>query len=187
MGIAKVRKKNPRVNMPPLTQKERTCEIVALLFVLLTIFIAWRAYLTLPSTIAMHFDIKGTPDSFVRSYNIFFMPILAVFMTAIMKFSIRFPWFGNYCGVTITEQNAVKLYGIARKALIYIDVLTTGVIWYFTSQIINVSFDNTQKMSVIPLVLYIVAVDVIVVFMIIKMIKESNRSGDSGISPKPIE
>jgi hypothetical protein len=123
---------DPRSRRPvlqlPLSQQELWLEIVALLgLLLMLILLAW-GWLTLKSSIPIHYSPRGEPDSYGGKEALLLFPVLSLLLYSTISVFSRFPHHWNYPWL-ITQENASRHYRLARTMLYRIKL---QLCWLFT-------------------------------------------------------
>jgi len=81
----------------------------------------------LPDQIPTHFDISGKPDRYGSKYTLLILPIIGTFVSILMHIVCFFPHRFNLTGITVTTDNAAKVYTVARTLLRYLGALTSAL------------------------------------------------------------
>ena len=71
---------------------------------------------SLPDTIPIHFNLKGTPDGYGKKLNLLITPLVSTVIYIGMTIINRYPHLFNY-PVKINEKNAVEQYLLATALL----------------------------------------------------------------------
>lgn len=132
----------PKLNIP-LTNNDKTLEIIALIGIILIWAICLYYYSSLPETIPIHFNAAGNPDGFGNKNTLWLLPsittALYIALTAISKIPHTF----NY-PVKITPENAPNQYRKAIQLLRIIKVVITIGFSYMVYESIQVALGNAQ-------------------------------------------
>ncbi len=125
--------KRPKVK-PEINTGDRISEATAIAVLITHWIMVIVAFSNLPETIPIHFDAAGNPDGFGKKPAIFFLPIIATKLYAIMTILNLYPNAFNY-PIPITEANAQRQYTHATRLLRRIKlaiVIVFFTITYFT-------------------------------------------------------
>lgn len=118
---------------PPVVPAPRSALDVALdlsgaIGVLTAFSFVSQAWATLPDAIPTHFDASGNPNGWGDKSDILFLPLISLFIFAMMTVLARFPRWYNY-PFRITESNAQRQYQLATSMIRW---LKTEMVWMFT-------------------------------------------------------
>jgi len=111
----------------PYSNLERSLEIVSLGGLILMLYLILSTYSSLPDTMPHHFGIDGKPDAYGPKKILMILPLVSIFLFALLTVAEKFPHIGNY-PYKITTQNAVRQVSLARKLILS---LKAEIIWLF--------------------------------------------------------
>ena len=125
---------------------------------------------SLPDTIPIHFNLKGTPDGYGKKLNLLITPLVSTVIYIGMTIINRYPHLFNY-PVKINEKNAVEQYLLATRIIRLIKLvimLLFFIIKFFIikSVLYNRPFVAFWFVLIIPAFFY-----VLFIFYILRSIK----------------
>lgn len=125
---------------------------------------------SLPDTIPIHFNLKGTPDGYGKKLNLLITPLVSTVIYIGMTIINRYPHLFNY-PVKINEKNAVEQYLLATRIIRLIKLvimLLFFIIEFFIikSVLYNRPFVAFWFVLIIPAFFY-----VLFIFYILRSIK----------------
>jgi len=125
---------------------------------------------SLPDTIPIHFNLKGTPDGYGKKLNLLITPLVSTVIYIGMTIINRYPHLFNY-PVIINEKNAVEQYLLATRIIRLIKLvimLLFFIIEFFIikSVLYNRPFVAFWFVLIIPAFFY-----VLFIFYILRSIK----------------
>jgi uncharacterized membrane protein len=125
-------KERPKIKLV-LSAFDKLLEIIGIvLLVLLWVGVIY-AYITLPDSIPIHFNIAGKPDAYGGKFSLIVLAFVATILYAGLTLLCRIPHHFNYL-VQITESNAGRQYRWSTRIIRYIKVaivILFGVIIMF--------------------------------------------------------
>ncbi len=139
----------------------------------LTFFFLWAysffEYSRLPEIIPIHFDISMKPDDYGSKSTILILPAIISIVFAPLHLIKKIPHYFNYVTISVTQENAEKLYRIAIKmiSVLCFSILLIGIfLQYITiDSVLKGSFEMPYLIPVI--ILFMIFAPVI--YFIIKM------------------
>ncbi|WP_368654394.1 DUF1648 domain-containing protein [Ornithinibacillus sp. 4-3] len=124
-------KNHPKIEVPA-TKMEKILHLLSLLLIIGSFIYVSVSFSSLPDEVPVHFNINGEPDSWGNKATILIMPIISVFIFLPMYFLSKAPHTFNYM-VKVTEENAPRIYPIARLMMAVINffamVLFAYIAW----------------------------------------------------------
>lgn len=141
----------------PYSQLEIMIETVSLFSLFLIIVFTVVYWPRLPEQIPSHFGGSGLPDDYDSKSFLFFMPGIGLFLYALLTVVSQFPQSFNLPW-TITEENAVRQYQIARKMIGFLKLEMIWLFGYIEFGTIQVALGNMSGLGVafLPLSLAII-------------------------------
>jgi uncharacterized membrane protein len=121
-------KTNRPVLQLPFSSRELLLEVASIAGVVTSIVMLASVWKSIPQTIPSHFDLSGKADAMGSKSFLLFVPRIVVFMYAMLTVISRFPHIFNY-PFPVTEDNAERLYRVAREMMAWIKTLD---IWFVT-------------------------------------------------------
>lgn len=118
-------------------------EALALAGVVFLIAVPAYYYSHMPDSIPQHFNFKGEADGWGGKAGLLLMPVMGVFLYAILTVLSRFPHVFNYPWA-ITEANARRQYTISRQMLSVVKLDLVATFSYITWATIGTAL-GTQK------------------------------------------
>jgi hypothetical protein len=134
-------KYRPVLNLPrPLL--DNLLEVVAVAGLLGMLLMVWAYWPELPVRLPTHFGLSGQPDAWGGRGSFWFLPIVGVFLYALMMVVYRYPQFCNY-PVQLTEANVERQYRLARSMLQWLKAEILWLFWYLEWQTIQVGLGKS--------------------------------------------
>ncbi len=97
------------------------------------------AYLKLPVTIPIHYNLEGKADGYGNKIFLLLLPAIPTIIFFGITFLSRYPHIFNYM-VTITEENALKQYTMAVRLLRFLKL--SVVLIFFVDVLFTYIFTN---------------------------------------------
>ena len=115
-------KKNPKIEVKP-SALDKKLYFAGWFVVALNILAVLYFYFDLPDTIPTHFNLEGRVDGYGHKSTLLAIPMLSagLYLALGLMATKMKPWHMNY-PVRVTAENAPKLYPIARRMLIVINL-----------------------------------------------------------------
>ncbi|HEY2422385.1 MAG TPA: DUF1648 domain-containing protein [Neobacillus sp.] len=104
----------------PKTRLEKILDVLSICLLAITFFHLFLIWNNLPEKVPMHFNAAGNVDGWGGKISIWFLPILSLILFVMILILSKFPQVFNF-PVTITEENAPKLYLEARRMLVIVN------------------------------------------------------------------
>ncbi len=149
-----LKRDRPRIN-PPLRTIDIILEGLAGLCIAYVIFHLIVAFPELNQKVPTHFNGAGKPDSWGNKYSLMILPIINIAMYAGLTVLNRYPYIFNY-PITITEQNAIRQYQLAKTLVIWLKFSVAAMFLYIQIQTINAA--NGSHMGLGPFFLVFVII-----------------------------
>lgn len=142
-------------------------ELIPLLLVVLTFYVALSNYSALPDTIPIHFNIQGIPDDWVSKNTIFLFPGLTAFIYILFTFLNI--WFAIVKDpkslislpakrkAALNDAQSEKLRGVLNRYLFIMKVLAEGLTAYILYIAIEIALERASNLGA-PFALLILAV-----------------------------
>jgi uncharacterized membrane protein len=111
----------------PWSPLEKGLEVASLLGLAFLLWITFSAWAGLPDKVPVHFGFTGQPDRWGDRNTLVLLPVVALFVGALITLFEGLPNLYNY-PVKVTEENSERLYGLGRSLLIWVKAL---IIWTF--------------------------------------------------------
>ncbi len=151
--MQKTESKNPRTRPEPQLI-DRLLDALVVVVIAGTWAFTLKAYLHLPSRIAVHFDAAGNPDGYGGKWNLLMMPTLATLLAAGMFALNRYPHIFNF-PVKITPENASYQYRLATRLMRWINLLTTLLLAMISRMMIASAGGSMSKGWIVALLVFI--------------------------------
>ncbi|WP_239618150.1 DUF1648 domain-containing protein [Cohnella mopanensis] len=150
----------------PLTGQERVLQVLTLIVFLWGIVYLVAQWTDLPATVPAHYNGKGEIDRWGSKWELAILPAIAIILSAGLSVLSRFPHLYNY-PVTITEENAVKQYSLARKMVIWMNLEIQVLFCYIEWTSVQAALGKSEGMWMwsIPILL-VVLMGTLVVYII---------------------
>lgn len=120
-------------------------------------------YQNLPDRIPIHFNAQGEANNWGSKATIFLMPSFAILLFIPMYFLSKVPHIYNY-PISITEENAPRVYPVAR---FFMTIINFEMVLIFT----YVSFDIVGQYLGIWFIVTVFAVPLITILLFILKLK----------------
>ncbi|BAY19518.1 hypothetical protein NIES2109_46610 [Nostoc sp. HK-01] len=119
--------------------------------------IAIYAWLTLPETIPIHFEIDGKVNGWGSKKILSLLPIIALAIYGFLTFISRYPHTFNYA-VIITELNALRQYQIACSMLNWLKSEMVWIFAYIEWQIFHLATTENPHLEIwfVPVLIIII-------------------------------
>ncbi|WP_188454167.1 DUF1648 domain-containing protein [Virgibacillus oceani] len=157
--------KHPKIDVPA-GKWEKALNISSFLLLIVLILYVVQAYSNLPETIPTHFNANGEANGWGNKAFIFLMPAIALFVCFIpMYFLSKKPHMFNYM-VKVTEENASRLYPVARLFMTVINFETVILFSYITWDIVQSARGNETLGAGFIVTVIVVPLVTVIVFMI---------------------
>jgi uncharacterized membrane protein len=150
-------------------------ELIPLSLVLITFYLAWSNYASLPDTIPMHFNAQGLPDGWGSRQSIFAFPAFGAFIYLLLTaFNIWLALVKNpkrYINLpkkrleNLTDAQADKLLIFLNRCLFVMKLLLQGLALYLVYATIEVAYGRATGLG-FPFYLILGAIGVLVLFML---------------------
>lgn len=146
----------PKIKVRP-TKLDKLLEGLSIAVIATTLIVALNAYLVLPETVPIHFNVKGEADGFGSKISILPLPIISIILFAGMTILNRYPWVFNYL-VEITPENALKQYTSAVRLIRWLKLSLVVVFFLITIGMAYSAREGSFIMGLwmLPLILLIV-------------------------------
>ncbi|WP_449539614.1 DUF1648 domain-containing protein [Ferdinandcohnia sp. Marseille-Q9671] len=108
----------------PKSLSEKILEVLSVLCLLgiyIFIIVNWSE---IPDRVPTHFNFAGEPDNWGGKASVLLLPIIATFLFKTLYILSKFPHVLNY-PVTVTKDNAERLYRASREMMITINFFMT--------------------------------------------------------------
>ncbi|WP_164668043.1 DUF1648 domain-containing protein [Virgibacillus doumboii] len=157
-------KKHPKIKVPA-TKWEKLFNFLSVILLISLIVYVVMAYNSLPEKVPTHFNAQGEADDWGNKVTVLIMPGVALVSFIIMYFVTKAPHVYNYT-VEITEENAPRLYPLARTFMATINFEMVAILSYIAWGMVQSAKSGTGLgMSFIFFVI-VVPVVTIIIFMI---------------------
>lgn len=144
-----------------LTTTDYTLEAIAILGIISLWVMAVVSYLSLPETVATHFNVSGQADNWGNKASIFILPGIGILLFTGISILTKFPHIFNY-PVKVTEENAPQFYKKSVRIIRILKALLV-ILFLFIEWQICLSAETTKihtwflpAVLIIPVVLPIV-------------------------------
>jgi uncharacterized membrane protein len=124
-----------------MTTFEKALKVLSVLLMAMLfgyIFYIWN---DLPEKVPTHFNTTGRVDRWGGKGSLWMLPIIGLLLFMILSSLERFPHIFNY-PVTITEENAPKLYLEARRMLVILNFEITFFLSYISWGIVQAAYGH---------------------------------------------
>jgi uncharacterized membrane protein len=150
-------------------------ELIPLFLLLITFYLAWANYASLPDTIPTHFNAQGLPDEWGSRQSIFAFPGFGAFMYLLLTaFNIWLALVKNpkrYINLpkkrleNLTDAQAEKLLIFLNRCLFVMKALFQGLSIYLVYATIEVAHGRAAGLG-FPFYLILAAIIGVVIFML---------------------
>ncbi len=150
-------------------------ELIPLFLLLITFYLAWANYASLPDTIPTHFNAPGLPDEWGSRQSIFAFPAFGAFMYLLLTaFNIWLALVKNpkrYINLpkkrleNLTDAQAEKLLIFLNRCLFVMKALFQGLSIYLVYATIEVAHGRAAGLG-FPFYLILAAIIGVVIFML---------------------
>lgn len=165
---------NPKINLE-IKPLDKTIEILTgFLLFFMWVWLLYH-YSNLPERIPTHFNFNGQADGFGHKNNLFILAILATIIYIVLSVLKKIPHLLNY-PVTVTEENAFKLYYLSNQMLRYLKFLTILVMCMVEIFNINIAKNNVSILPNILISGIISLIFISTIYFIIKMFMISKKN-----------
>ncbi|HVG11560.1 MAG TPA: DUF1648 domain-containing protein [Flavisolibacter sp.] len=130
----------PKISLP-YSNQDKLLEGISLLLLLVLWLVAIRFYSLLPDIVPIHFDGKGQADGYSRKGSLFLLPLIATIIYGGTTLLNKHPDIFNY-GVSITPENAHRLYSKATRFLRVLKLLVLILFLIIVVVVIRTSLHN---------------------------------------------
>ncbi len=130
----------PKVYVPA-SKWEKVCNAASLVVIAVTVLYVIRSYASLPETIPIHFNAQGEADNWGNKATIFLLPGISFVLFISLYFLNKVPHLFNL-PVKITEENARRIYPLARTMMAIINFQVVLMFSYATWQTIQTAQGN---------------------------------------------
>ncbi|MFD2101602.1 DUF1648 domain-containing protein [Flagellimonas iocasae] len=115
-------RKNPKIEVKP-SPLDKKLFMAGWFVVILNAILVLKFYFDLPETIPTHFNLQGRVDGYGHKSTLWAIPMLSagLYLAMGLMATKMKPWHMNY-PVRVTTENAPKLYPIARRMLIVMNL-----------------------------------------------------------------
>jgi uncharacterized membrane protein len=150
-------------------------ELIPLFLLLITFYLAWSNYTSLPDTIPTHFNAQGLPDEWAGKNSIFSFPAFgALIYILLTSFNI---WLGltknprRYINLpkkrleNLTDAQAEKLLIFLNRCLFVMKLFLPGLALYLVYATIEVAHGRATGLG-FPFYLILAAIIGLVIFMV---------------------
>lgn len=120
---------------------------LSILCMLSSFIFAIVIYPALPDTIPIHFNSQGEVDGWGSKATIFLMPAIALLLFVPLYFLSKAPHVFNY-PMTITEENAKRIYPVARTFMTVLNFEVVLLFTYFSLDMIGLHSGSWLLISV---------------------------------------
>nr|MBN2277077.1 DUF1648 domain-containing protein [candidate division Zixibacteria bacterium] len=141
----------------PLTKTEIIFEMISLAGLFVNVFLIAYYWSGLPERVPGHFGINGRPDMWSGKASLIILPVVSIFLYALLTLVRRKPQGINYL-VKITGDNAEKQYRLVRR---FLSVIKIEIIWVFAFInwiAIKVAFGQCNGLGILFLPLFLILV-----------------------------
>ncbi len=117
----------------------------------LGVVLFWVYYLTfhwepLPERVPSGFDWSGAPRGWASKSFLLFLPSLSLVLYVVLTVTSRFPHKGNF-PVQVTEENAPRLYAMARWVLNITKLQAIAMMGYIEWKMIQTGRENVAGLN----------------------------------------
>jgi uncharacterized membrane protein len=150
-------------------------ELIPLFLLLITFYLAWTNYASLPDTIPTHFNAQGLPDEWAGKKSIFALPGFGAFMyLSLTSFNIWLALTKNprrYINLpkkrleNLTNAQAEKLLIFLNRCLFVMKLFLEGLALYLVYATIEVARGRATGLG-FPFYLILAAIIGVVIFMV---------------------
>jgi uncharacterized membrane protein len=150
-------------------------ELIPLFLLLITFYLAWANYASLPDTIPTHFNAQGLPDEWGSRQSIFAFPAFGAFMYLLLTaFNIWLALVKNpkrYINLpkkrleNLTDAQAEKLLIFLNRCLFVMKLFLQGLALYLVYVTIEVAHGRVAGLG-FPFYLILAAIIGVVIFMV---------------------
>ncbi|HLS09193.1 DUF1648 domain-containing protein [Lentibacillus sp.] len=153
----------PKVHVPA-TRMEKIFHAASLVLLTATFTYVILKYASLPDTIPIHFNAQGEADNWSGKGTIFLLPVISLLMFIALYFLNKVPHIYNL-PVNITEENAPRIYPIARTMMAVFNFEMVAIFSYLTWDVINAAEGNATLGVWFILAVFIVPLGTIALFI----------------------
>ena len=139
---------HPRVQIKTTTL-DIILEVSSWTLLLMLWFITAMNYFSLPEIIPIHFNFSGEADGHAGKLAYWMFPVITTGLFILLNLISRYPHALNY-PVKITENNAVKQYGIATRFIRLMRLVIVGIFLYAVVSVASIANDETATSSLLP-------------------------------------
>jgi uncharacterized membrane protein len=144
------------------THSDKVLEIAAWALLIVLIGFTIFAYVQMPETVPVHFNIKGDPDRYGGKSTIFLLAGIGVALVALFMFLLKSP--GNYSKynypIKVTPEHQAKVYALSARLMRVIMVNILIMFLFITVEIFLIAtgkIESTGVWSVILMILLPIA------------------------------
>ncbi|MFB4167792.1 DUF1648 domain-containing protein [Virgibacillus sp. JSM 102003] len=157
-------KSHPKIKVPA-TKWEKFLNILSVIILICSIVYVVQAYNSLPEQVPTHFNAKGQADAWGNKATVLLMPAIALVSFIIMYFVTKAPHTFNYM-VKVTEENAPRLYALARTFMAAINFEMVVIFSYIAWAMVQSANSGTGLGVSFIFFVIIVPIATIISFMI---------------------
>lgn len=168
----------PKVQMPPFSPLELVLIWGTVLLLLSLFWSSVAAWLTVTDRIVTQFDAAGNPQSWGSKNTLLILPGVSLALGILFSIGAYLPRYCNY-PCKVTEQNAQKLYGLARQLLLVIGTITIFLMWFISRNIVQSSLTGRFSLNPIWIIASVVLLTVTCVFYTVRMIRAGKETPQS--------
>ncbi|HEX9976961.1 MAG TPA: DUF1648 domain-containing protein [Dehalococcoidales bacterium] len=150
-------------------------ELIPLFLLVITFYMAWANYASLPDTIPTHFNAQGLPDEWAGKQSFYSFPGFSAFMyLALTSFNIWLALVKNprrYINLpkkrleNLTDAQAEKLLIFLNRCLFVMKTFILGLSVYLVYATIEVAHGRATGLG-FPFYLILASIIVLVIFMV---------------------
>lgn len=156
----------------PVTLTDKIFEVFGILILVSFWIFTLNYFKQLPEIIPTHFRMNGEADGFGSKWFIFGLPIIGTALYIVLSILSKYPNKMNY-SVTITEENAEKLYAIMTQMLRVMKVCLVIVFFNLEYKTVQLALDFNDIFGKWSLVLDLSLIFIPLFYFLIKFSKNS--------------
>ncbi|SFA87570.1 Protein of unknown function [Lentibacillus halodurans] len=154
----------PKVPVPA-GKWEKIFHSASIVLIIMTFMYAALKYASLPDTIPIHFNAQGEVGNWGNKAMIFMLPVISLLLYIMFYFLNMVPHLFNL-PVNITEENAARIYPLARMMMAIFNFEMMAIFSYVTWEMINVAQGHSATLDIwFVLVVFVVPLGTIALFI----------------------
>lgn len=155
------------------THTDKVLEIAAWVMLIVLIGFTIYAYMNMPDTVPVHFNIKGDPDRYGDKSSIFLLCGIAVILVALFMYLIKSPQ--NYSKynypIKVTPENKAKVYALSARLMRVIMVNILIMFLFIMVEIFLIATGRIESIGIWSVILMLLLPIAPVVYYLWRMMK----------------